>query len=146
MFAWTDDMSVGSSVLDADHRAFLDLAQLIHDAKSTGDAMVVLSALSMLEEYVDGHSLREEKAMQAVKFPRLDEHRLHHGLFRARIRAVAEVYRQGTKAAVNELAEMVADWLRNHIRGDDSQYRNWVTDSVVDGRPLGILAMEAQKG
>ena len=143
MFAWTDDLSVGCAILDADHKAFLDLAQLLHDSKEGGDRMLVLSALAMLEEYVDGHFLREEKAMHAVEYPRLASHRMRHGLFRARIKARSELYRQGTASALDELAGMVVDWLRGHIRTEDAQYKNWITDSVVDGRPLGLLVIEA---
>jgi len=145
MFDFTEDMSVGNDAIDGNHMAFFELAGLLHHTAQGPDReQVVLSIIGILEEYVDGHFLREERAMHKVRYPRIAEHRLKHGHFRARIKAIAEVYRQGSRTAADDLPSLVASWLRNHIAQDDLQYKTWINNSSVDPRPLVFLAIDAE--
>ena len=142
---WSEALSVGSTVLDEDHRAFFDLATMLHNLDGAQDIdLIIQSSLSVLDEYILGHFLREEKAMRKVNYPRMAEHVLRHRRFQARVRAIAHEYSQGSKAVVEGLPDLVAEWLREHILRDDMQYKNWINDRVVDDRPLVFLAMEAE--
>lgn len=144
-FDWSERMSVGNSTLDDDHKAFFDIARMLSEASGAEDSDIIIdSALSILEEYVGGHFLREERALRAVNYPRLADHVLKHESFRTRVRAIADLYHQGTKSAADGLPEIVADWLRAHILSEDLQYKNWINDSAVDGRPLVYLAIESE--
>ncbi len=146
MFDFTDDLSVGNEAIDADHRAFFEMARLIHESVHGGKHdLIILSALLMLDEYVDGHFYREEKAMKAVGYPRLAGHRHRHRVFRGRVRAIVEAYREGTMSVADNLSTLVVQWLRSHITNDDLQYKTWITHSSVDSRPLVYLAMEAEE-
>ncbi len=146
-FDFTPDMSVGNETIDGDHRAFFDLSKLLSETLKSGErGMVVLSSLAILEEYVDGHFHREEKAMRKVNYSNLAEHRLKHNQFRARIKAISEVYRQGTTSAADDLPPLVIHWLRSHIGNEDQRYKRWINNSAVDNRPLVYLAMEAEHG
>ncbi|HIJ38288.1 MAG TPA: hemerythrin family protein [Rhodospirillaceae bacterium] len=140
---WSDEMSVGNDILDNDHKAFLSSVSLLRGSRE--DRMIVLSVIMLLEEYVDGHFLREEKAMKAANYPHLARHRLRHSWFRARIKAVSEVYQQGNDAVADELPDLVAKWLRQHIIDEDKLYAHWVSRITVDNRPLGLLALEAEQ-
>jgi len=142
-FAWSDALSVGIAAIDDDHKAFFELAGLLHSAQAAGgEYSVVDSALSMLEEYILGHFLREEKAMAAVGYPRLAEHQEAHRRFRDKAHAVVEAHRQGVQGA--ELPSLVDSWLRQHIARNDKAYENWISAAAVDSRPLVFLAMEAE--
>ena len=103
--------------------------------------------MQVLEEYVDGHFLREEKAMTSVGYPRFADHKLKHGHFNAKVKAAGETFRMGILTAVNGLPELVEDWLVQHILHEDMQFKNWIRNAAVDERPLAFLALEAsQKG
>ena len=137
-------MSVGNAPLDEDHKAFFEMAKMLSEVQGANDREIIIeSALSILEEYVGGYFLREEKAMRAVNYPRLAGHVLKHGSFRARVKAIADLYRAGTKSAADGLPDIVADWLRAHILSEDLQYKNWINDSVVDSRPLVYLSIKS---
>lgn len=146
IFDFTPEMSVGNESIDADHRAFFQISKLLSETLESGErGMVVLSTLSMLEEYVDGHFLREEKAMQKVNFTNFSVHRLKHNLFRARVKAIADVFRQGSISAADDLPPLIAQWLRSHIANEDQKYKRWLTNASVDNRPLVFLAIEAEQ-
>jgi len=86
-FQWSEDLSVSNAALDGDHKAFINIANLLLDWKNHED-MLVESALMMLREYIDGHFLREEKAMKAVAYPYYAGHRLKHAQFKAKVISV----------------------------------------------------------
>jgi len=102
----------------------------------------VASAISLVEEYVMGHFLREEKAMRAVNYPQYTRHKHQHARFRARVQAIARVCQDGDKTAGGDLARVVVNWLRNHILTEDKKYYHWVTSSSVDDRALICLIVE----
>jgi hemerythrin len=145
--SWSPELSVGIEVFDADHKAFFELAFLLQDASGASvveRAMIVGSAIGLLEEYVDGHFLREEKAMKKANFPHFPEHIHKHKVFRGRIREIAKAYRDGATSIADDIPSLVSAWLTNHIMQDDQKYKNWVRASMVDDRPLAFLAIEAE--
>ncbi len=145
-FQWTEEMSVGNVTLDDDHKAFFTISNLIMEAQRLDPrSHVTESALLMLGEYVGGHFLREEKAMRAVKYPRITGHIQKHTKFRAHVQAIVNAYREGTTSVIRELPDLVVDWLRGHILSEDAQYKMWISNSIVDDRPLVYLAMEAEE-
>ncbi|WP_254430953.1 bacteriohemerythrin [Magnetospirillum sp. LM-5] len=147
MFEWSQELSVGIHAIDADHMAFFELAKLIDQIKNDPENVgTISSSLAILNEYVDGHFLREEKAMRKVNYPHIAGHKLKHNQFRARVKAIEELYLQGTKSAIDDLPELVAKWLKSHIASEDQKYKNWLNNSVVDDRALVFLAIESETG
>ena len=145
-FEWSDSMSVGNGAIDGDHKAFLGLVNILSEVQSLDARELVMeSALLILQEYVMGHFLREEKALAKVGYPRLSGHIHKHVQFRARVQAIAALYNKGTKSAVEGLPELVVGWLRNHILTEDMEFSHWISDGVVDRRPLVYLAIEAEE-
>ena len=144
---WTDDLSVGIAAIDEDHKAFIELANLLNNMnfESNERSMVIESSLLMLEEYVAGHFLREEKAMKKINYKYFAEHRHKHEKFRGKIKALLNAYREGTTSIVNELPNFVTKWLIDHISKEDTKFKFYLTDGVVDSRPLAFLALEAEE-
>lgn len=141
---WTSDLSVGLDAIDEDHKAFFHLAEMLTD-KDEGNG-VTESALLILDEYILGHFLREEKAMKASGYPDLPGHVLKHNQFKARVRAIAQAWSEGAKSAADDLGPLVLHWLRSHIQKEDQKYKGWVRKEKLDSRPLVYLAMEAEAG
>lgn len=143
LIIWSPDWSVGSSTLDDDHKAFFKIADLLANGQKSSDHLFIDSAIAILDEYVDGHFYREEKAMQAVSYPRLSDHRLKHLRFKSRVRAIGEEVAAGRYSAADGLPKLIGEWLVQHILKDDKLYVNWINESVIDNRPLAFLALEA---
>jgi hemerythrin len=143
---WSQEMSVGNDTLDADHKAFFELARNIAEALHHKDDshFTIASSVNMLVEYVAGHFYREENALRALGYNNLAQHHHKHRMFQGRIQAIAEAYQQGTSSVADNLPNLVIEWLRQHIMVEDMQYKRWMRDSAVDNRPLGLLALEAE--
>jgi hemerythrin len=142
---WSEEMSVGNVALDDDHKTFFDFAKILADLDPAKDnQLMLLSALNMLEDYVAGHFLREEKALRAVNYPHLEEHLQKHNAFRQHVLKIINAYRTGNPEGVNDLPNLVVNWLSQHIMREDMRYKYWIKDKFVDNRPLAFLAVEAE--
>jgi hemerythrin len=142
---WNESMSVGNVALDDDHKTFFDLVKIISEIDPGKDNnLMLLSAMNMLEDYVAGHFLREEKALQAVNYPHLDEHHQKHNAFRQHILKIINGFRQGDASGMADLPNLILSWLSQHILREDMRYKYWIKDKLVDNRPLAYLAVEAE--
>ena len=141
MIEWKPELSVGHLALDDDHKAFFSLAALLNDieASDADEEMVVLSAISLLQEYVTGHFLREEMAMRSAKYPATDAHISEHVQFKQQVLSIIDDFNQGNAGAAHALGELTAKWLYQHIMSTDLKYVDWVEDKDVDSRPLGLM-------
>ena len=141
---WTDDLSVNVEIIDEDHQAFFRLAALMSDVTSTPDndqPYLIETSINILEEYIEGHFLREQKAMAKADYVYLVEHIAAHDAFADRVTRIIQDYRQaGSIEKIGTLAHLVTDWLNNHIRVVDAQYKGILTNANVDDRPLVYMA------
>jgi hemerythrin len=145
---WTPELSVGIDILDGDHQGFFELAAVLHDAQQADPVerhMVALSAIGLLEEYVEGHFLREERAMEKAGYPGLARHRELHQAFREQVAATARSYKEGDTAAAESLAQLVVSWLSAHIANVDHDYMGTVKPSDVDASSLMLLVLAASE-
>ena len=95
---WTGDMSVGIDAIDDDHQGFFRLAELIHSINNRpaqNQSILIRTAINMLGEYVGGHFLREEMAMEAVGYAFLEDHRAAHQAFSERVHQISSEYKAG---------------------------------------------------
>jgi hemerythrin len=148
---WSHALSVGIEVIDDDHKTFFEVADLMACATmETPDnvEVVIKSAITILLEYVDGHFLREERAMEAAGFPGYEEHRNLHADFKATVVQLVHDYdnivdREEKMEAALGLAKTVYKWIIFHITTVDLEYSGYITNEHVDTRPLAFLSQEA---
>ncbi len=141
---WTEAISVGVDCLDEDHQAFFRLSALLREILSSpGEHQEPLidTALNILEEYIEGHFLREQIAMAEVEYPLLADHVAAHDAFAARVGRIAGDYREcGERSGLVTLCGLVTSWIYDHIRTMDARYHGILTCANVDDRPLAFLA------
>jgi hemerythrin len=132
---WTQDMSVGLTELDDDHKV---LIKVINDLAANADDAarrdVVRQCLLSLRRYAEFHFAREEKVMSACKYPGLESHKGEHRDFVKRIQEITAQFDEdpeGTIQTVNEaLLGFLKDWLSHHILVEDMAYRPQVERSA----------------
>ena len=141
---WHDGLSVNVDIIDEDHQAFFRLAALMRDVALNMDNEqddLIETSLNILEEYIEGHFLREQMAMAKIDYPRMVEHISAHDAFADRVTCLIKEYRANHDlATIVTLAQLVADWLTQHIQDTDSQFEGFLTNENVDARPLAYMA------
>lgn len=77
---WTENMSVGSSIIDSDHRALIDLINKVGDIANGKGNDEIGEVLDGLIAYVEYHFARK-KMMTAAGYADVKTHKLEHAGF-----------------------------------------------------------------
>lgn len=76
-FAWTNNLSVGNSIIDAEHRNLISMANDIAHAIETSDCSAIAQEYELFENWLTVHFENEERIAQVVGFD-FTQHRLAH--------------------------------------------------------------------
>lgn len=125
---WSERMSVGVPLLDSDHKTLIGLINHLH--RSIGDDeeyASVGSVLQALDEYAAHHFAREEKMMEACRYPLMSQHHGTHANFADKVAAFKARYTDDkTSVRARECLNFLNSWLIDHICTTDMNYRSWL--------------------
>jgi hemerythrin-like metal-binding protein len=117
---WRDSMKIGDPELDAEHKKFIALLNMIERGLEQDDVSPATEIFEELLVYVEEHLPAEEAYMERLGYPGLEEHRRLHEEFAynfyvalGRFRASLDDKERRTH--VVKLAEFVREWLIDHI-------------------------------
>jgi hemerythrin len=131
---WTEGMSVGVPALDTDHKCLIKMIGLLdendEDAWQHGfDPM--LKALLLYSRF---HFAREERVMQACKFPAARFHSSEHWSFVRHIQAIRRQegadleVKAPSRAVIRGLKDYLSNWLFHHILIQDMAFKPYVAE------------------
>jgi hemerythrin-like metal-binding protein len=120
---WTQDMSVGSDLLDDHHKIIVDCLNALQPViGQSGHEAEVREVVDRLEHFVLVHFSEEERAMIEAGYPDWKGHKaLHDRMYDVIFDIKADIGR-GRLVDAAELFGMINDWLVQHILGEDRKY------------------------
>jgi len=151
-YEWSGRMSVGVPLLDSDHQALIGVINRLHDSVDDGgDGRDPTEVFDSLIAYLEIHLAREERVMEACKFPGLREQRdehigfIHH-VYEARDRYEAEA----DPAILGELLSFLKAWFRNHVLCKDVALRRFAemdprANEVAESFGPGLRDMDSSQ-
>ena len=120
---FTEDMVLGVAQMDDQHRKLIDMINELHAASQEGrDREGVIRTLHAMNNYIDLHFMAEELVMEECGYEGLEDHRKQHRAFVAKVREFSAKFQTGNEIVPAELLAYLADWLINHIKGEDPKY------------------------
>ncbi len=126
-FNWEPRYSVKVQRFDDDHQELFRILNTLHDAMMARRGQEVMQkVLDELLRYTEGHFAREEDAMRAAGYPKLQAQIEQHRRFTQKIQDVAAKYKAGTLGLTIEVLDFLTDWLKQHIIGMDQQYGDFL--------------------
>ena len=81
--------------------------------------------LSKLIQYTHDHFAAEEKALEKINYPQLEEHRQEHNKLKQDVATFHERVKQGDASVVTEFYSFLREWLLDHIVESDKQYTQY---------------------
>ena len=140
-FRWKDAYALGVPEVDAQHRAFLDMASAFMSVATSGraDAASLQAALAELIGYGQTHFESEEAFMERVGFP--EDERLKHGNahndFMFRVSELAQRLDKADETIAREIVDFMCEWFIKHIMQVDVKYTQFhLKDSVLRKGPI----------
>ena len=131
---WTDDLSVGVDVVDADHKRLVDMMNTLFVACYADQGPTVLGPIvTELLDYTNEHFRREGEAMEKHGFPELERHRKLHEKLTGKVQEIQQSIRTGADTALsNEVLAFMRDWWIDHIQGEDMKFANFLRERGLD--------------
>jgi hemerythrin len=121
---WDNKYSVGSALMDQHHHQLFDILNRLHESMKLGHGEEVIGdILKELVDYTHYHFNEEEKLMQRVGYPHLEEHKKIHEAFKGQLTKFADEVAEGLAIFVaTQVLNVGVDWLQNHILKADADY------------------------
>ncbi len=120
LFMWSDDLSVGSTFIDDDHKKLITMVNNFHDAMEQGKANDVIGkVLNNLVVYTKAHFKREEDEMQRIKYPRFLTHKQEHDKLIDQVAELQSSFSSGKAMLTITVSKFLRDWLFTHIKQTD---------------------------
>lgn len=134
LFTWSDNLSVGISEIDDQHKVLVDLLNELHfaisDHRGSAECRGILDRLA---EYTRVHFAVEESLMRILEYPDFDNHKHEHEALLGQVVDLIQKLDSGKAKISFELLHFLKAWLTKHILGSDKQYGDYF-------RARGIVA------
>ena len=148
---WREQMSVGNTLIDTEHRYLLDQINAVELALNSEDNHdILVETLDHLAEYTQTHFDHEEQIQLKIKFPLHEEHKIKHQEIMTELYSIKQKLDEilGTDEEENDSNpddEVTDDELNMLLDDDDSQrsanksdlaplvvlLRNWLVDHII---------------
>ncbi|CAD5106388.1 bacteriohemerythrin [Zestomonas carbonaria] len=127
---WQNDLNTGITVIDNQHKRIVEMINQLHDAQSGHGGRAVGEVIEELVDYTQSHFAFEETLMEDAGYPLTRAHKKVHELFVRRVNDYRLRFSAG-EDITQELRDMLARWLFNHIRNEDAGYAETVRNSMM---------------
>ncbi|MEJ2609746.1 MAG: bacteriohemerythrin [Candidatus Thiodiazotropha sp.] len=127
---WTKDLETGIDVIDGQHIRIVEYINKLHDARTNNDRAGVADIISATVDYTMSHFSFEEALIEDAGYEFVRPHKKVHELFIRRISEFQKRFNDGEDIS-EELNDLLARWLFNHIRNDDAAYVKAVKGKIL---------------
>jgi hemerythrin len=123
MIEWDDKYCVGISIIDEEHKEFIDIINKAIVTKENNDNPEgVKEVLREITNYVLTYFKTEEAYMIEFNYPEYQDHKEEHHDFTIKIIAYLDKVIKGDYQIANDILEDLKSWLVNHIQGTDKKF------------------------
>lgn len=119
---WTEDLAVGSTEIDAQHKAlFTHVDTLLTACRERKGKEAISQTITFLEAYVTQHFTLEETLMRTYGYPDYEAHKAQHQKFGKEFAMLKDrLLTEGPGVQIILLVnKTVIDWLMQHIHRTD---------------------------
>jgi len=130
---WSEEYSVGVGNLDRHHQKLFDMLNRLHNAMTQGKGKeVVIGIIKEMVDYARYHFEEEEKLMERIKYPGLNEQRNVHKKFMIKVEEYRKLADMGLEAFLSSgISTFLSDWLKNHIGVMDKKYKKYMNENGI---------------
>ncbi len=145
---WTKDLETGIDVIDSQHKRIVDYINKLYDARLNKDFKAIGDIIEGTVDYTISHFGFEEALIEDAGYEFVRPHKKVHELFIRRVSEFQTRLKSGEDIS-EELHNLLARWLFNHIKSDDAAYVKSVKSNIIsitsDQNKNGWLAKSFKK-
>jgi len=122
LIKWHDHFSVGSSMIDEQHKTLIKSINQLYSAFKKRDMDAIGDILDELKNYTIFHFGTEERLFKEKNYPFTQEHITEHQLFVDQIADFQVKYKAKKVSLSFEMMSFLRQWLTEHILENDKKY------------------------
>ncbi|MFW6042767.1 MAG: bacteriohemerythrin [Marinilabiliaceae bacterium] len=123
MIKWTSEYKMNIPEIDKEHYSLFEKLNEFYHGLEDGSSKERLGQLIKgLLDYAKVHFSNEEKYMESIGFPDLDNNREEHEAFIKKASEFYDKYQSGKLILSLEVTNFIKEWISNHIKQEDKQY------------------------
>lgn len=124
---WTEDLRIGITGIDDQHRQLVSLINELHLAVEYGKGEeVILPVLEKLHNYANTHFRDEEALLEHHNYPEASGHAEEHREFLARLNELQRQYRSLKEVLTVHVKNYLRNWFFTHIQIEDMKYKTFL--------------------
>lgn len=128
---WTDDLKVGNTLIDDEHRELITQMGHLHDTiLASGEPAAAAAILRELIQSTASHFQSEEAYMQRINYPAFAVHKREHERLLQDANVVLKRFEAGLIAPDDGLCNYLTAWLKDHIRCQDTVLARFALTAV----------------
>ncbi len=123
LFDFDLEFKLGIEAIDNEHIKLVDMLNQVHELISEGkkdEARIYFG--QTLSAYVNEHFANEEKFMESIGYPALDEHKKIHENFKKSFQELAPTIESFDETAFRQALSDAFTWIISHIGKTDKKY------------------------
>lgn len=126
---WSEELSVDHGLLNEQHQLLLHHYNLLHESllhdspEETGRTKK--RVLAAMVAYALEHFEAEERYLESLDYPELEQHRRAHRDFREKIAAINRDLQEDRIVLSTSVMKFLRNWISEHFAGEDQKYRRY---------------------
>ncbi len=121
---WNESLSIGSDLIDSQHKKLIELISAIPEYATSGDEEALMAAV----EYAAFHFSDEESFMDRVNYPSVAGHISRHKKMTRILMSYKRDYEDG-KTDLYGFKQFMYIWIRDHIMDEDKKIGSYLRSS-----------------
>lgn len=124
---WSDEFSIGHEVIDAQHKKLVAMInRLITTSRVATGSETISEILAEMSDYVRVHFDTEEKLMERINYPRIEDHKTQHRAFQMKTAALIRSASLNAESVPVVLLNYLRNWLTQHILKADMEFKAYL--------------------
>ena len=128
--AWTEKLSVGHPLIDAEHRCLIEIINRLERALTEDFANEIIGViLCDLSEYCAHHFEHEEREMMRVRYSAYPYHKAQHDAFIQQLSELVFRFESQQSELSSDTLDLLTHWLTEHIIVEDNKLAQLLRDA-----------------
>ncbi len=122
---WLNKYNIGNETIDSEHKYLVSLINEIMEKRKEMNLDEVKRIFIELKRYAHIHFYNEEKLMEEINYPKIEDHKAQHRVFVEELDKIEKELILENKYVSFEIMIFLSKWFINHIQHMDKDFSSY---------------------
>lgn len=122
---WYSKYNTGNEIIDSEHQYLVSLINEIMEKRKEMNLDEIKRIFIELKRYAHIHFYNEEKLMEEINYPKIEDHKAQHRVFLEELDKIEKELMLENKYVSFEIMIFLSKWFINHIQHMDKDFSSY---------------------